>query len=410
MSNILILGSGSRESVLVWKLKKSKNLTNIYVSPGNGGTNEHNVSLKFEDIPDFVNENNIDYVIPGSETYLVKGITDILEKNTHTCVVGPNFDSARLETSKSFAKSFMKENNIPTADYETFNDIDTAKRHIENEIPPFVIKANGLAGGKGVTIANTKKEAYRAIENINRKFGRESFPIVIEKFLKGIEVSMFALCDGKNYVLLPEAKDYKQLKEKNRGPNTGGMGAISPVPIVDDEFIKKVEEEILKPTLNNIHFKGFLFLGLMNIKGNPYVIEYNARLGDPEATVIIPRIQNDLLDILENFKEQKLSDIKLEFSSKCASSVILASDGYPDSYNSGFDITYDLTEIMPSLIFHAGTKMESQKLTTNGGRVLCVTTLNDTIKNVVNETYISVDKISYKGKIYRKDIGFEFIT
>tara|TARA_Y100001972_G_scaffold116582_1_gene154634 strand:- start:11711 stop:12937 length:1227 start_codon:yes stop_codon:yes gene_type:complete len=408
MSNVLILGSGARESALVWKLKKSNKLKNIYLSPGNGGTIDCNVNLDFNEISKFVNNNNIDFVIPGSETYLAKGITNILEKETNTCVVGPNIFSSQLETSKSFAKNFMKENKIPTANYKEFTSLSSAKNYIKDKNVPFVIKANGLAGGKGVVVVNKKEDAVIGLESISNKFGKDCFPIIIEDFLKGIEVSMFILCDGKDYIILPEGKDYKQLLEKNRGPNTGGMGAISPSPNVSLSFVKKVEERIIKPTLRNIEFKGFLFLGLMDVDGEPFVIEYNVRLGDPESTVILPRLENDFIEILESYKTKSLSGIKVKYSSKCAATIVLASKGYPESYQKGFPI--EINRKNDTMIFHAGTSFKENKLLTNGGRVLCITSLKNTIGDAINNCYDQADDIKYKNKVYRRDIGFEFIT
>jgi phosphoribosylamine--glycine ligase len=421
--NILLIGSGGREHALAWKLRQSIHTDNLFVAPGNAGTAKiaSNISLDINNpelVKNFVENNNIEMIVVGPETPLANGLKDKLQDILHNVhFIGPSAHGAKLESSKSFAKKFMQKNNIPTAAHidVTQENIKEGYDFIDKQKAPYVLKADGLAAGKGVIITESKAEAYTTLdEMLKGKFGTASHKVVIEEFLEGIEVSVFVLTDGKNYVLLPEAKDYKRIYDGDKGPNTGGMGNISPVPFADKEFMGKVEEQIIKPTIkglnsDNIDYKGFIFFGLMNVKGNPYVIEYNVRLGDPEAQTILPLVENDFVELLVATSEERLDTVSLIKSNKTAATVILASRGYPNKYKTGKIIT-GLDEINDSIIFHAGTKLdENGNIITSGGRVLAITSLGKNIKEALSKSYKSAEIIKFEGKYYRKDIGQDLL-
>ncbi|MCX7728348.1 MAG: phosphoribosylamine--glycine ligase [Bacteroidia bacterium] len=424
MKNVLVIGSGAREHALAWKISQSKKLNQLYILPGNPGTAlcGTNVDISandFERIKQLIWEKAIDIVVVGPEEPLVNGIADnILHDKIlqDVIVIGPIKAGAMLEGSKQFAKNFMRKYNIPTARYQNFesSQLYEAQQFLNTLSPPYVIKADGLAAGKGVVITNTKEDAQKTIQEFfDGKFGYASKTIVIEEFLQGIEVSYFILCHGKNYVLLPEAKDYKRVGDKDTGPNTGGMGTVSPAEgIATKEFTDKVIQQIIEPTLNgleqeNIPYCGFIFFGLMNVDGNPYVIEYNCRLGDPETESILPRIESDIIELFEKAWNKTLQKNDIQISSQKAATVILASKGYPELYEKGFDITFDGNIL--SHVFHAGTKIQDSKLITNGGRVLAVTSLGNTLEEAIALSYQSIDKIHFQNKYYRKDIGQDIL-
>ena len=419
--NILILGSGGREHTLAWKISQSPKCKKLFIAPGNGGTHKlgQNISVdinNFEEVKAVVISNKIDLVVVGPEDPLVNGIVNYFEGSyelRNVKIFGPKKSGAQLEGSKSFSKSFMNRHDIPTAHSKTFNldEIEEGIKFLKNISPPYVLKADGLAAGKGVIIVKNLKEAEDALKNmlINKQFGLASEKVLIEEFLSGIEVSSFVVTDGENYQILPEAKDYKRIGENDTGLNTGGMGAVSPVNFYDKEFQRKVENKIIKRTIeglkkDNIQFKGFLFVGLMNINGEPYVIEYNVRMGDPETQVVIPRIKNDLVEILLSCIDMKLRDIKMKINSQTASTVILSSEGYPERYKKGFPIS-GLKEINNSMIFHAGTINENNKSLTNGGRVIACTGIGNNLTESLKISYKLAEKIDWRGKYYRKDIG-----
>ncbi len=420
--NVLVLGSGGREHAISWKIKQSKLLSNLYIAPGNAGTNKlgTNVSINPEDfksIKEFVLQNNIELVVVGPEAPLVKGISDFFKEDEqlkNIKLIGPSKQGALLEGSKEFAKDFMQKYNIPTAKYQSFTleYIKDAYRFMESLQAPYVLKADGLAAGKGVIIENDLAKAKTQLkEMLEGKFGDASQKVVIEEFLDGIELSVFVLTDGSNYVLLPEAKDYKRIGEADTGPNTGGMGAISPVPFADKKFMQAVEEKVIKPTIEGIKsekidFKGFIFFGLMNKNGNPYVIEYNVRMGDPETEVVIPRIKSDLLELLIAAAENNLSGKTIEIDKRTVSTVMLVSEGYPGKYEKGKEIS-DIHESKDVLVFHAGTKIADNKILTNGGRVISVSAYGTNMKDALAKSYIKAQEIQFEGKNYRKDIGFD---
>lgn len=425
--NVLILGSGGREHTLAWKMNQSKLLEKLFIAPGNAGTAEFgtNINLKidnFIDIKNFVLEHYIQLVIVGPELPLVKGIADFFQKDEELAkvgVIGPCLAGAMLEGSKEYAKQFMLRHAIPTASYRSFDKKNyvEALAWLKMLKPPFVLKADGLASGKGVIICHDLEEADKLVKDIivNKRFGDAGNTLVIEEFLSGIEVSMFVLTDGNDYLLLPEAKDYKRIGEGDTGLNTGGMGNVSPVPFVDKLFLSKVEERIIKPTIaglkkENINYKGFIFFGLMNVNGNPYVIEYNVRLGDPETEVIIPRIQSDLLEIFAAVKKGELSKCQIMLLEQHAVTIILSSKGYPEKFETGKEIIVD-EKISDCLVFHAGTVIEdkSGKLLTNGGRVLAVTALGKNLQEAIKMAYTATEKISFEGKYFRKDIGKDLL-
>jgi len=424
--NVLILGNGAREHAIAWKISQSKLLNNLYITPGNPGTALCGVNLNiplsnFDEIKKIIWEKDIDIVVVGPEEPLVKGFADairsdkVLEK---VMVIGPTQLGAMIEGSKAFAKSFMKKYNIPTAQYQSFhkNQYDEAIQFIKQLNPPYVIKADGLAAGKGVIIAQTFDEAKNTIEEMFAgKFGKSSETIVIEEYLRGIEVSYFILCNENQYVLLPEAKDYKRIGENDTGPNTGGMGTVSPaLGISTNEFTQKVIDKIIQPTLNGlleekISYCGFIFFGLMNVNGEPYVIEYNCRLGDPETESIMLRIDSDLLELFEKTWNKELNNYDVKISDKCAATVILASKGYPEKFEKGFPISIETNQIK-SQIFHAGTAIKDNKLVTNGGRVLAVSSLADTLEEALTMSYNSIEHIHFENKYFRKDIGADVLS
>jgi len=419
--NVLLLGSGGREHAFAYKISQSKKLENLYIAPGNAGTahcgtNVNMSATDFEAIKSFVWEKGIDMVVVGPEDPLVKGIYDFFKGDEvlkDVAIIGPSKAGAQLEGSKDFSKEFMIRHKIPTARYQTFSKdtLHEGLKFLETLSPPYVLKADGLAAGKGVVIPNTLEEAKKELTEMlaNAKFGNASAKVVIEEFLKGIELSVFVLSDGKNYKILPAAKDYKRIGEGDTGLNTGGMGAVSPVPFADAAFLKKVEERVAIPTLKglqeeNIVYKGFIFIGLMNCNGEPQVIEYNCRMGDPETEVVLPRIKTDLLELFEAVASEKLNEIKLEIDERIATTVVLVSGGYPEDYEKnkevkGLDATTD------SMVFHAGTKTEGNKVLTNGGRVFAVTSFGNTIEEAVAKSFKSAEIITYDKKYYRKDIG-----
>lgn len=422
--NILIIGSGGREHALAWKIKQSNKVENLYVAPGNAGTAQIATNIDvgvndFDKIKDIVQQHNINMIVVGPEEPLVNGIVDYFKNQTdlpELTVIGPDKKAAQLEGSKDFAKEFMSRYNIPTAKYRSYteNDEDEAYEFFRTAKPPFVLKADGLAAGKGVFI--TDRAARAALELSNMflgKFGKAGKTVVVEEFLKGIELSVFVVTDGKNYKILPEAKDYKRIGEHDTGLNTGGMGAVSPVAFADEEFMRKVEERIIKPTMQGIinekmDYKGFIFIGLMNVEGDPYVIEYNVRLGDPETEVIIPRLKTDLVEILQSLPNQTLNEQTIEINPKTASTVMLVSKGYPEGYEKGKEITIeDDIDSEDVIIFHAGTKIEENKILTNGGRVIAVTAYGNYTNEAINNSYYALEDIKFEGKTYRRDIGFD---
>lgn len=421
--NILILGSGGREHAFAHQISQSNRCKNLFVAPGNAGTASiaTNVALKvtdFEAVKKCVLENRIEMVIVGPEDPLVQGIADYFSETPqlkNVMLIGPSERGALLEGSKQRAKEFMMQHNIPTASYASFTpkSLDAGKRFLEKLQPPYVLKADGLAAGKGVLILNDLEEAKMELENMlaHNKFGEASSKVVIEEFLDGIELSVFVLTDGKNYKILPTAKDYKRIGEGDTGLNTGGMGAISPVPFADEVLMKKIEERIVKPTINglveeNIDYKGFVFIGLIKVKNEPYVIEYNVRMGDPETEVVLPRIKNDLVDLFEATFHQKLDEIKMEIDERAAATIMLVSGGYPEGYEKGKEIS-GLETVKDSIVFHAGTKSENGKILTNGGRVLAVTSLDADFKKALKKSYQNIENLSFDRMQYRSDIGFD---
>jgi len=421
--NILVLGSGGREHTFCWKLAQSPKCKNLYVSPGNAGTSKIATNLgipvtDFESLKEAVIKYKIEMIVVGPEAPLVKGIKEFFESDNELekiCLIGPDSKSAKLEGSKSFAKAFMNRHNIPTAKYSEFTSstIDQAFNFLETMNPPYVLKADGLAAGKGVLIINNIDEAKLELKSmlINKKFGQASEKVVIEEFLNGIELSCFILTDGETGITLPMAKDYKRIGEGDKGLNTGGMGAISPVPFVNDEFTKKINDRIIQPTLSGLKkdklpFQGFIFIGLINVSGEPMVIEYNVRMGDPETEVVIPRIKNDLTSLFEATANKTLSKIKLEIDSRSASTVMAVSGGYPEAYEKGHFVQ-GINDVKDALVFHSGTSLEDNKILTAGGRVITVTGLGKDMSSALKKSYDGLEKIKYKGMYYRKDIGFD---
>ncbi len=424
--NILLIGGGGRESAIAWKLKQSPRLSNLYIAPGNGGTASlgQNVALDPNDhakVCDFIVANGVDMVVVGPEEPLVKGLHDAILADQRTKsipVIGPQSRGAALEGSKDFAKAFMTRHNIPTARYKSFtaSDIADGEKFLEELRPPYVLKADGLAAGKGVLIINDLSEAKRELRAmLDGMFGQASSTVVIEEFLSGVELSVFVLTDGEGYVILPEAKDYKRIGDNDEGPNTGGMGAVSPVPFADADFMHKVEERIVRPTVeglkkDGIPYKGFIFLGLMNCDGEPMVIEYNVRMGDPETEVVMPRLKTDLVDLLEATANGTLSKMKAEADPRTCTTVMMVSGGYPGSYEKG-KLMKGLADVdSNSIAFHAGTKEDGKGgIVTSGGRVIAVSSLGDSIENAIGKSYANVAKISFEGAFYRKDIGQDMI-
>lgn len=423
--NILLIGSGGREHAMAWKLKSSKKCKNLYVAPGNAGTSgvAENIAIAvddFEAIGKLITEKKIGLLIVGPEDPLVKGIRDYLEgfpQFENLLIVGPGKAGAALEGSKDFSKQFMLRHNIPTAKYSTFtkDKLEEGIAYIKKMSPPIVLKADGLAAGKGVIISETIEEAVTVLKEmiLDEKFGAASQKVVIEEFLSGIELSVFVLTDGLNYKILPEAKDYKRIGEGDTGPNTGGMGAISPVNFANAAFMHKVEEKVIKRTIeglkkDDIPYSGFIFIGLMNVKGEPMVIEYNVRMGDPETEAVIPRIKNDLVDLFIASASGKLDSQLLEISEEFAATVVMVAGGYPGQYPKGKVIT-GLKNAKEALVFHAGTTLKDDEILTNGGRVLAITGLGTDMKKAMENAYKAVDNIFWEGKNYRKDIGLDLI-
>ena len=424
--NILLIGNGGREHAIAWKLRQSHHTNNLFIAQGNAGTSKigTNISLDVNNIEllkKFVINNKIEMIVVGPEAPLANGLKDKLEKEgflKDIHFIGPSSKGAKLESSKSFAKEFMKKNNIPTASHisVTLDTIKDGYDFIYNLTPPYVLKADGLAAGKGVIITDTKSEALATLdEMLKGKFGNASKKVVIEEFLKGIEVSVFILTDGKEFVLLPEAKDYKRIYDGDKGPNTGGMGNVSPVSFANEEFMQKVKDRIIIPTIRglkkeSIHYKGFIFFGLMNVEGNPYVIEYNVRLGDPEAQTILPLVENDLVEMFTALSEERIDTIKIKKLNKYSATVVLASKGYPNNYSKG-KIIKNLEYVTDSLVFHAGTKIdENNNIVTSGGRVLAITSIADTLEEALKKSYNSAQIIDFEGKTYRKDIGQDILN
>jgi phosphoribosylamine--glycine ligase len=423
--NILIVGSGGRESAFAYKIAQSPKLTNLYIAPGNAGTEQYgkNVDLKvtdFEGIASFALQNNIEIILVGPEEPLVKGIHDYFlakEDIKHIAIIGPQQLGAQLEGSKDFSKEFMFRHNIPTAAYKSFNksNLEEGLAYLETQKLPIVLKADGLAAGKGVLICETLEDAKAELKAMiaDSKFGVASSVVVIEEFLKGIELSVFVLTDGESYKVLPSAKDYKRIGEGDTGLNTGGMGSISPVPFANEEFLSKVEERIIKPTVeglkkDNIPYKGFIFIGLMNIDGEPFVIEYNVRMGDPETESVLPRIESDLVDLLEGVAKGDLANRSYTVSPKTAVTVMLVSGGYPGDYESGKVIS-NIENVKESIVFHAGTKEVNGDIVTAGGRVIAVTTLQNDLFTALQQATADAGRIFYQGKYFRTDIGFDLI-
>jgi len=423
--NVLILGSGGREHALAWKIAQSPELKNLFIAPGNAGTIQHGINVDidpedFDKIGRFVNDHKIDMIVVGPEVPLVKGIRDFFDSKAEfkdVAVIGPSKAGAALEGSKDFAKAFMSKYQIPTAAYQTFGVGGTKMGHefLATLKPPYVLKADGLAAGKGVIITKDLQEAQQTlIEMIdNAQFGDASSKVVIEEFLDGIEVSVFVLTDGKNYVLLPEAKDYKRIGEGDTGKNTGGMGSISPVPFADESFMQKVKERIIQPTIDGLQkedilYQGFIFFGLTNVGGDPWVIEYNCRMGDPESEAVIPRIKTDLLQLLKAVKNQELSGQAIEFYQRHAASVFLVSGGYPDAYEKGKVIT-GIEKVSGSTIFHAGTKILEDDTITSGGRVLAITSLANSMQEALEKSYQNVKLVNFDKKNFRSDLGRDLL-
>ncbi len=424
--NILLVGGGGREHTLAWKIKQSNLCDQLFIAPGNAGTKQfgNNVVISindFEGLAKFCIANAIKMLIVGPEEPLVKGIYNFFKENpstVHIEVIGPSKEAAQLEGSKAFAKAFMDRHNIPTAKYKEFNaaSYEEGIQYIRNHPLPIVLKADGLASGKGVIICNNHIEALAEFQLMiqHSKFGEAGKRVVIEQFLDGIEVSVFVLTDGKNYVLLPEAKDYKKIGIGDKGPNTGGMGAVSPVPFITAAYMETVTQKIIKPTIEGLQkealdYKGFVFIGLINVEGEPFVIEYNCRLGDPETEVIIPRIDNDIIEILSATAQQRLNEINIVINKKTAVTVMAVSGGYPNEHETGKIITGLAGSVLDgTIVFHGGTKQEGDKVLTNGGRVLAVTSFGNTIAEAAEQSNYMLEQIHFDGIYYRKDIGYEF--
>lgn len=426
--NILIIGSGGREHALAWKIAESPKTEQVFILPGNAGTRTVGTNIPidindFEGIKMTVIENDIDMVIVGPEVPLVNGIHDYFLSDKlleNTPVIGPVKAAAMLEGSKDFSKSFMNKYNIPTAASKTFDStsLEEGMAYLEQFNPPYVLKADGLAAGKGVLIINNLEDAKDELKQMigEAKFGDASAKVVIEEFLSGIELSVFVLTDGKSYVLLPAAKDYKRIGEGDTGLNTGGMGSVSPVPFNNKSFREKIEEKIIKPTINGLNsegisYKGFIFFGLIKVDDEPYVIEYNCRMGDPEAESVIPRIKSDIVELFEHVANNSLHEANIEFDSRAAASIMLVSEGYPEKYQKGKPIT-GTANASNCVLFHAGTSIdiENNIVKTNGGRVIAVTAYGDDIEIALQKAYENAEIVDFEGKYFRKDIGFDLKT
>ena len=422
--NVLVLGSGGREHAVSWKLSQSSQLEKLFIAPGNAGTAAlgQNVDISptdFDAVKKLVLENNISIVFVGPEAPLVEGIHDYFEADPelkNVGVVGPKKEGAILEGSKDFSKEFMKRHNIPTAKYKSFtkDNLDAGYAFLESLKAPYVLKADGLAAGKGVLILDDLAEAKVELKNMTSgKFGDASATVVIEEFLDGIELSVFVITDGNSYKILPEAKDYKRIGEGDTGLNTGGMGAVSPVPFANKGFMDKIENQIIIPTVkglrkDNIDYSGFIFFGLIMVKNDPYVIEYNCRMGDPETEVVMPRLKSDLLDLFEGLATGTLSERDVEIDPRSASTVMMVSGGYPEAYEKGKRIS-GLTSVNDSIVFHAGTKLEGGLPVTNGGRVLAVTSYGKSVEKALETSYDNLENIKFEKGYYRKDIGFDVV-
>lgn len=422
---VLLLGSGGREHALAWKISQSSLLEELFIAPGNAGTNQHgkniNISiLDFKEVKSFVLDNNIDMVVVGPEEPLVRGIVDFFDSDTElssVSIIGPNKMAAKIEGSKDFAKQFMNRHNIPTAKHGTFTKetINDGYQFLETMSPPYVLKADGLAAGKGVLILDTILEARQEFKKMltEEKFGPASSSVVVEEFLDGVELSCFVITDGDSYKILPEAKDYKRIKEGDKGLNTGGMGAISPVPFANPTFLEKIKNQIIIPTIKGfkseeIVYKGFIFFGIINVKNEPYVIEYNCRMGDPETEVVLPRLKSDLLHLFEGIATKTLSECDVQFDERTATTVVMVSGGYPESYEKGKQV-YGLNSITESIVFHAGTISDGPAVLSSGGRVLAVTSYGKDVVTALKKSYNSIQKIEFENSNYRKDIGFDVI-
>ncbi|MBN4085563.1 phosphoribosylamine--glycine ligase [Flavobacteriaceae bacterium AH-315-B10] len=420
---ILILGSGGREHTFAWKISQSPLCKQLYVAPGNTGTSQiaTNININVTDfiaIKDLVLDKKIEMVVVGPEDPLVQGIHDFFLNDNelkHVAVIGPEKAAAQLEGSKEFAKEFMYRHNIPTAAYKSFtkNNVEDGYQFLETLKPPYVLKADGLAAGKGVLILNDLEEAKAELKLmlVDAKFGDASAKVVIEEFLDGIELSCFVLTDGKHYKILPTAKDYKRIGEGDTGLNTGGMGAISPVPFVDDILVQKIEERIVKPTIKGLQkdslpYKGFVFIGLIMVNNDPFVIEYNVRMGDPETEVVLPLLKNDLVEIFKAISEDRLNEIEIEIDTQTAATVMLVSGGYPEKYSKGKEIS-GIENVQNSLVFHAGAKQDNGNIVTSGGRVLAITSFGKTHQEATKKSYQSIEKLYFNKMYYRKDIGFD---
>ena len=421
--NILLLGSGGREHAFAWKMLQSNKCSKLFVAPGNAGTASiaTNVAMNPNDffaVKEFVLNNNIEMVVVGPEDPLVNGIYDFFKNDDSLAqipVIGPSKLGAQLEGSKEFAKEFLVKHNIPTARYQSFtkDTVEAGCEFLTTLNAPYVLKADGLAAGKGVLILNNLAEAQQELKNmlVDAKFGDASSKVVIEEFLDGIELSCFVLTDGKSYKLLPTAKDYKRIGEGDQGLNTGGMGAVSPVPFADAEFMKKIEERIVIPTVNglqsdNIEYKGFVFIGLIKVGDDPFVIEYNVRMGDPETEVVLPRLKSDLVELFQAVGAQKLGEVSFEIDERTATTVMLVSGGYPEDYEKNKVIT-GLENVTDSIVFHAGTALKDNEVVSNGGRVLAFTSYADNFEDALKKSYSSIEKVKFDGMYFRKDIGFD---